>query len=48
MSGHGSPTLDVDGTGLTVVVVYVAILALMRAPELKAAGSLVRHFLPGR
>jgi putative peptidoglycan lipid II flippase len=34
--------------GLVVVVVYVAILALLRAPELKAAGGLVRRFLPGR
>lgn len=34
--------------GLAVVVVYVAILAAMRAPELKAAGGLVRRFLPGR
>lgn len=34
--------------GLVVVLVYVAILAVMRAPELKAAGALVRRFLPGR
>lgn len=34
--------------GLAVVVIYVAILAAMRAPELKAAGGLVRRFLPGR
>lgn len=34
--------------GAAVVVVYVAILALMRAPELKAAGSMLRRFLPGR
>lgn len=34
--------------GLVVVVVYLALLALLRAPELKAAGSLVRRFLPGR
>jgi putative peptidoglycan lipid II flippase len=34
--------------GLAVVVVYVAILALMRAPELTVAGGLVRRFLPGR
>jgi putative peptidoglycan lipid II flippase len=34
--------------GLAVVVVYVAILALMRAPELTSAGALVRRFLPGR
>ncbi|WP_315636772.1 MULTISPECIES: murein biosynthesis integral membrane protein MurJ [Microbacterium] len=34
--------------GLVVVIVYVAILAVFRAPELKAAGGLVRRFLPGR
>lgn len=34
--------------GLVVVVVYVAILALMRAPELTAASGLVRRFLPSR
>ncbi len=34
--------------GLVVVVVYLGILALLRAPELKAAGGLVRRFLPGR
>lgn len=34
--------------GLVVVAVYVAILAVLRAPELKAAGGLVRRFLPGR
>lgn len=34
--------------GLVVVVVYVAILALFRVPELKAASGLVRRFLPGR
>lgn len=34
--------------GLAVLVVYVVILALLRAPELKAAGSMVRRFLPGR
>jgi len=34
--------------GLIVVLVYLALLALLRAPELKAAGSLVRRFLPGR
>lgn len=34
--------------GLVVVVVYLAILALLRAPELKVAGTLVRRFLPGR
>jgi putative peptidoglycan lipid II flippase len=34
--------------GAAVVVVYVGILALMRAPELKAAGSMLRRFLPGR
>jgi len=47
----GSQILGVLGTaiiGLVVVVVYIAILAAMRAPELKAAGGLVRRFLPGR
>ena len=34
--------------GLAVLVVYLGILALFRAPELKVAGSLVRRFLPGR
>lgn len=34
--------------GLVVVVVYVAILAVMRAPELKAGTALVRRFFPGR
>lgn len=34
--------------GAAVVLVYVAVLALLRAPELKAAGSLIRRFLPGR
>lgn len=34
--------------GLAVVIVYVVILALLRAPELKAAGSMLRRFLPGR
>ncbi|WP_435748467.1 murein biosynthesis integral membrane protein MurJ [Microbacterium sp. PMB16] len=34
--------------GLVVVVVYLVILALLRAPELKVAGSLARRFLPGR
>lgn len=34
--------------GVAVVIVYVAILALLRAPELKAAGSMLRRFLPGR
>jgi putative peptidoglycan lipid II flippase len=34
--------------GLVVVIVYLGILALLRAPELKVAGTLVRRFLPGR
>lgn len=34
--------------GLVVVVVYLGILALFRAPELTVAGSLVRRFLPRR
>ena len=47
----GGQFLGAIGTaviGLVVVVVYIGILALMRAPELKVAGSLVRRFLPGR
>jgi putative peptidoglycan lipid II flippase len=34
--------------GAAVVVVYIGILALLRSPELKVAGSLLRRFLPGR
>ncbi|MBT2484042.1 MULTISPECIES: murein biosynthesis integral membrane protein MurJ [unclassified Microbacterium] len=34
--------------GFVVIVVYVGILALLRAPELKAASGLIRRFLPGR
>lgn len=34
--------------GAVAVIVYVALLALMRAPELKTAGALVKRFLPGR
>lgn len=34
--------------GLVVVIVYIAILAAMRAPELKAGSALIRRFLPGR
>jgi len=34
--------------GAVVVIVYVLLLALMRAPELKTAGALVKRFLPGR
>lgn len=34
--------------GAVVVVVYIGILALMRAPELKVGASLLRRFLPGR
>lgn len=41
-------TLATAIVGLVVVIVYIAILALMRAPELKVAGTLVRRFLPGR
>ena len=47
----GGQFLGAIGTaiiGLVVVAVYIGILALMRAPELKVAGSLVRRFLPGR
>lgn len=34
--------------GAVVVVVYIGILAIMRAPELTVAGSMLRRFLPGR
>jgi len=34
--------------GIAVVAVYIGILALLRAPELKVAGSMLRRFLPGR
>ena len=34
--------------GAAVVAVYIGILALLRAPELKVAGSMLRRFLPGR
>lgn len=33
--------------GIAVLVVYLGILALLRAPELAVAGSLLRRFLPG-
>jgi putative peptidoglycan lipid II flippase len=41
-------TLATAIIGLVVVIVYIAILAVMRAPELKAGSALVRRFLPGR
>ncbi|WP_298041024.1 murein biosynthesis integral membrane protein MurJ [uncultured Microbacterium sp.] len=34
--------------GAAVVIVYILLLALMRAPELKTATALVKRFLPGR
>jgi putative peptidoglycan lipid II flippase len=34
--------------GIVVLVVYAAFLALLRAPELSTAKTLVRRFLPGR
>ncbi|WP_372984491.1 murein biosynthesis integral membrane protein MurJ [Microbacterium sp.] len=34
--------------GLAVVVVYIGILAVLRAPELKVASGMLRRFLPGR
>ncbi|KJL29974.1 murein biosynthesis integral membrane protein MurJ [Microbacterium oxydans] len=48
MSGAVQGAIGTAIVGLAVVVVYLAILALLRAPELKVAGSLVRRFLPGR
>lgn len=47
-SGVIPGTLATAVVGLVVVLVYVAILAVFRAPELKTAGGLVRRFLPGR
>ncbi|MET0812151.1 MAG: murein biosynthesis integral membrane protein MurJ [Microbacterium sp.] len=47
-SGVIAGTLATAVIGLAVVAVYLGILAAMRAPELKAAGALVRRFLPGR
>ena len=38
----------IAGIGVAVVVVYIGILAFLRAPELKVAGSMLRRFLPGR
>ncbi len=43
--------LGAVGAGIiaaVVVVVYLGILALLRAPELAVAGTLLRRFLPGR
>ncbi|UJP09561.1 murein biosynthesis integral membrane protein MurJ [Microbacterium sp. KUDC0406] len=43
--------LGVIGSGIiavVVVIVYVAGLALLRAPELQVAGGIVKRFLPGR
>jgi putative peptidoglycan lipid II flippase len=34
--------------GLVAVIVYVAVLLLLRAPELSAATRMLRRFLPGR
>lgn len=46
-----SPLLGALGSaiiGAAVLIVYGTLLALMRAPELKIATSLLRRFLPGR
>jgi len=48
MAGAVQGALGTAIVGLAVLVVYLGILALFRAPELKVAGSLVRRFLPGR
>ncbi|MGY1550211.1 murein biosynthesis integral membrane protein MurJ [Microbacterium sp. A588] len=34
--------------GAVVVIVYIALLAVMRAPELAVAGTMLKRFLPGR
>ncbi|MEV8249918.1 murein biosynthesis integral membrane protein MurJ [Microbacterium sp. NPDC076768] len=47
-SGVIAATFATALVGLTVIIVYIALLAVMRAPELKVAGTLVRRFLPGR
>ena len=47
-SGVIPATLATAMVGLAVVIVYIAILAIMRAPELTAGRALVRRFLPGR
>lgn len=48
MAGAVQGALGTAIVGLAVVVVYLGILALLRAPELKVAGTLIRRFLPGR
>jgi putative peptidoglycan lipid II flippase len=48
MAGAVQGALGTAIVGLAVVVVYLGILAVLRAPELKVAGTLVRRFLPGR
>lgn len=47
-SGVIPATLATAMVGIAVVIVYIAILAIMRAPELTAGRALVRRFLPGR
>lgn len=47
----GSQVLGAAGAGVigvVVLAVYVALLAAMRAPELRSASALLRRFLPGR
>ena len=48
MAGAVQGALGTAIVGLAVVIVYLGILAVLRAPELKVAGTLVRRFLPGR
>ncbi|WP_164233986.1 murein biosynthesis integral membrane protein MurJ [Microbacterium hydrocarbonoxydans] len=48
MSGQVLGAVGAGIVAAVVVVVYLGILALLRAPELAVAGALVRRFLPGR
>ncbi|MER7447499.1 murein biosynthesis integral membrane protein MurJ [Microbacterium sp. NPDC097977] len=48
MSGQLLGAIGTCIIGAVVVVVYIGILAIMRAPELTVAGSMLRRFLPGR
>ncbi|GAT74747.1 integral membrane protein MviN [Microbacterium sp. HM58-2] len=48
MSGQVLGAVGAGIVAAVVVVVYLGILALLRAPELAVAGTLVRRFLPRR
>ncbi|MFV0373538.1 murein biosynthesis integral membrane protein MurJ [Microbacterium sp.] len=47
-SDRGPAVLAIIAIGLVVLVVYVAGLAVLRAPELRSAVGIARRFLPGR